>query len=95
MSENAARAIEIAGRLAANAGRVVLGKPGQIEIVVAALVCRGHVLFEDVPGTAKTMLARALSSSPFFALSSSACRRAASTAACRSLAVASRFSRVP
>ena len=57
MSENAARAIEIAGRLAANAGRVVLGKPGQIEIVVAALVCRGHVLFEDVPGTAKTMLA--------------------------------------
>ena len=63
MSENAARAIEIAGRLAANAGRVVLGKPGQIEIVVAALVCRGHVLFEDVPGTAKTMLARSLAAS--------------------------------
>ena len=63
MSENAARAIEIAGRLAANAGRVVLGKPGQIDIVVAALVCRGHVLFEDVPGTAKTMLARSLAAS--------------------------------
>ena len=36
------------------------GKREQIELVVAALVCRGHVLFEDVPGTAKTMLARSL-----------------------------------
>ena len=42
MSENAARAIEIAGRLAANAGRVVLGKPGQIRLVLAALACRAR-----------------------------------------------------
>ena len=42
---------------------MVLGKRPQIELVVAALVCRGHVLFEDVPGTAKTMLARSLSAS--------------------------------
>ena len=63
MTENVAKAIEIAGRLCDNAGRVVLGKRPQIELVVAALVCRGHVLFEDVPGTAKTMLARSLSAS--------------------------------
>jgi MoxR-like ATPase len=63
MSENVGRAMEIAGRLVENAGRVVLGKRPEIELVVAALVCRGHVLFEDVPGTAKTMLARSLSAS--------------------------------
>jgi MoxR-like ATPase len=63
MSDQVARAMEIAGRLCDNAGRVVLGKREQIELVVAALVCRGHVLFEDVPGTAKTMLARSLSAS--------------------------------
>jgi MoxR-like ATPase len=63
MTENVAKAIEITGRLCDNAGRVVLGKREQIELVVAALVCRGHVLFEDVPGTAKTMLARSLSAS--------------------------------
>jgi MoxR-like ATPase len=63
MNENVGRAMEIAGRLVENAGRVVLGKRPEIELVVAALVCRGHVLFEDVPGTAKTMLARSLSAS--------------------------------
>ena len=63
MNENVGRATEIAGRLVENAGRVVLGKRPEIELVVAALVCRGHVLFEDVPGTAKTMLARSLSAS--------------------------------
>jgi MoxR-like ATPase len=34
-----------------------------IKLVVAALVCGGHVLFEDVPGTAKTVLARAIAQS--------------------------------
>jgi MoxR-like ATPase len=63
MNESVGRAIEIAGRLVENAGRVVLGKRPEIELVVAALVCRGHVLFEDVPGTAKTVLARAIAQS--------------------------------
>jgi MoxR-like ATPase len=62
-AERVERAIEIAGRLCDNAAAVVLGKRTQIELVVAALACRGHVLFEDVPGTAKTVLARALASS--------------------------------
>ena len=39
------------------------GKRNRIQLVIAALACRGHVLFEDVPGTAKTILARAIAGS--------------------------------
>jgi MoxR-like ATPase len=41
----------------------VIGKREQIRIVLTALACGGHVLLEDVPGTAKTVLARALAGS--------------------------------
>jgi MoxR-like ATPase len=47
----------------ANIGSVVHGKDDEIRLVVAALACEGHVLFEDVPGTAKTVLARAVAGS--------------------------------
>ena len=57
------RAHEVAERLLANVELVVLGKTEQVRLVLAALACRGHVLFEDVPGTAKTVLARALAGS--------------------------------
>src|SRR5919201_453990 len=50
-------------RLLANIESVVHGKRTQVELVLAALACEGHVLFEDVPGTAKTVLARALAQS--------------------------------
>ena len=53
----------VAGRLMANIGSVVHGKDAEIRLVVAALACEGHVLFEDVPGTAKTVLARAIAQS--------------------------------
>ncbi len=46
-----------------NIETVVHGKREQITLVVAALVCGGHVLLEDVPGTAKTVLARAIAQS--------------------------------
>src|SRR5437764_2247340 len=49
-----------AERLRANVETVVVGKTSQIQLVLAALICRGHVLLEDVPGTAKTVLARAI-----------------------------------
>jgi len=42
-------------------GRVVLGKREVIEKLLVALLCRGHVLLEDVPGVGKTILARAMS----------------------------------
>jgi MoxR-like ATPase len=47
----------------ANVERVILGKRPVVETVVAALLARGHVLLEDVPGVGKTVLARALSRS--------------------------------
>ena len=50
-------------RLRANIEDVVIGKPEQIRLVLAALACRGHVLLEDVPGTAKTVLARSVAGS--------------------------------
>ena len=57
------RATAIADRLLANIETVVHGKTREIKQVLAALVCDGHVLFEDVPGTAKTVLARAIGQS--------------------------------
>ena len=59
----ARRAIGIADRLLANIETVVQGKREEIRLVLTALACNGHVLFEDVPGTAKTVLARAVSQS--------------------------------
>jgi MoxR-like ATPase len=46
-----------------NIETVVHGKREEIKLVVSALICGGHVLFEDVPGTAKTVLARAIAAS--------------------------------
>jgi MoxR-like ATPase len=56
-------ATELAPRLLANVETVVRGKTDEIKLVLAALVCGGHVLLEDVPGTAKTVLARAIAGS--------------------------------
>ncbi|MCH7970243.1 MAG: MoxR family ATPase [Chloroflexi bacterium] len=43
--------------------RVIVGKSEAIDLAVVALLCRGHVLLEDVPGTGKTTLAKALAAS--------------------------------
>ena len=53
----------IAERFLDNIETVVHGKREQIKLVVAALMCGGHALLEDVPGTAKTVLARAIAGS--------------------------------
>jgi MoxR-like ATPase len=41
--------------------RVVLGKEEITELIVISMLCKGHVLLEDVPGTGKTMLAKTIS----------------------------------
>ena len=43
-----------------NVGRVIVGKEDAVELMMIALLCRGHVLIEDVPGVGKTTLASAL-----------------------------------
>ena len=59
-SDRLTPATEVAARLLANIETVVLGKTEEIKLVLSALLCGGHVLLEDVPGTAKTILARAI-----------------------------------
>jgi MoxR-like ATPase len=46
-----------------NVQKVIVGKDEVIELLIVALLCEGHVLLEDVPGTGKTTLARALAAS--------------------------------
>ena len=58
--ERYARAVETSERFVANVEKVVHGKRREVELVLTALACHGHVLLEDVPGTAKTVLARAI-----------------------------------
>lgn len=46
-----------------NVGRVIVGKGEVVGLALVALLCEGHILFEDVPGIGKTTLAKALARS--------------------------------
>jgi MoxR-like ATPase len=52
-----------AGKILTNMEKVIIGKRQQITLALVAYFCEGHILLEDVPGVAKTMLARALARS--------------------------------
>ncbi|MDQ3812853.1 MAG: MoxR family ATPase [Armatimonadota bacterium] len=59
-AEEAAHAREQARLIIAQIERVIIGKRDIIEMVIIALLARGHVLIEDIPGVGKTMLAKAM-----------------------------------
>jgi len=52
---------EVCGRILGEVQKVIVGKGEVLEKILAALLSGGHVLIEDYPGLAKTMMARALS----------------------------------
>ncbi|MCL7454527.1 MAG: MoxR family ATPase [Anaerolineae bacterium] len=53
----------IAQRIAENVEKVIVGKHATVQLTVIALLCEGHILIEDVPGTGKTMLAKSVAKS--------------------------------
>ncbi|MDQ6833752.1 MAG: MoxR family ATPase [Chloroflexota bacterium] len=53
----------IAERVVTNVERVIVGKHREVQLTLVALLCRGHVLIEDVPGVGKTVLAKTIARS--------------------------------
>jgi MoxR-like ATPase len=64
--DQASRSVDVAAfatKVVANVEKVIIGKRQPLVLALAAYLCEGHILLEDVPGVAKTMLARALARS--------------------------------
>jgi MoxR-like ATPase len=57
------KAQEIAEKVIANVEKVIVGKHDELQRTLLALLCRGHLLIEDVPGVGKTMLAKSIAKS--------------------------------
>ena len=58
--QSAATVQEITERITNSVGQVILGKSNEIRLTALGLLCRGHILLEDVPGVGKTMMAKSL-----------------------------------
>jgi MoxR-like ATPase len=54
---------QVGDKVLANVERVIVGKHHEVRLALVALMCRGHLLIEDVPGTGKTVLAKAIARS--------------------------------
>jgi MoxR-like ATPase len=54
---------EIGNKVKENVEKVIVGKGEVVELAIIALLCEGHILFEDVPGLGKTVLAKSLAKS--------------------------------
>jgi MoxR-like ATPase len=54
---------QFAERISQNVEQVIVGKRHAVELLLVSLLCRGHVLLEDVPGTGKTVLAKSIARS--------------------------------
>ncbi len=54
---------EIGNRITENVEKVIVGKHREVQFVLVAMLCRGHVLIEDVPGVGKTVLAKSFARS--------------------------------
>ena len=63
VADDATSVQKLATEIRDSVQRVIVGKSETIDIAVLSLLCRGHLLLEDVPGTGKTPLAKALSAS--------------------------------
>ncbi|HCB49122.1 MAG: AAA family ATPase [Anaerolineae bacterium SG8_19] len=53
----------IADRIVDNIEKVIVGKHSSVQLTVLGLLCQGHMLIEDVPGTGKTVLAKSIAKS--------------------------------
>ena len=58
--QSAAPVKEIAERIANSVGQVILGKSNEVRLTILGMLCRGHILLEDIPGVGKTMMAKSL-----------------------------------
>ncbi|MDE2777338.1 MAG: MoxR family ATPase [Chloroflexota bacterium] len=58
--QTAAPVKEISERIASSVGQVILGKTNEVRLTVLGMLCRGHILLEDIPGVGKTMMAKSL-----------------------------------
>ncbi len=54
---------QIAERVVSNVEKVIIGKHREVELTLLALLCKGHILIEDVPGVGKTALAKTIARS--------------------------------
>jgi len=53
----------LAEKVMQNVGKVIVGKEDIVEKMLVSIICQGHILLEDVPGTGKTLLAKSISTS--------------------------------